>query len=317
MQEKFDLIIIGGGPAGLSAGIYASRRKLKTLILAKSIGGQAGYASSVENYPGYEAISGFELMQKFQKQAEKFGCVFKYEEVLDVKKDKNIFTIKTSGGEYTGLAVILAFGMTPRNLDVAGEKEFLGKGVAYCATCDGPLFKEKTVAVVGGGNAALESVLYLSQIAKKVYQIHRREEFSGEAVLIEKIKSNKNVELILDSVVTKINGDKFVKNVEIENVKTKNKREIALDGVFIEIGHVVNATPVKNLVKLDDNHAVIIDSDCQTSKEGCFGAGDVTNIKYKQIVVSAGEGAKAALSAYKYLQRLQNKENPLFDWGKK
>lgn len=317
MSEIFDLIIIGGGPAGLASGIYASRRKLKTLILAKNIGGQAGYASQVENYPGYEAISGFELMQKFQKQAAKFGCNFKYEEVSNVIKEKNIFLVKTPSAEYKSLSIILAFGMTPRNLDVEGEKEFLGKGVAYCATCDGPLFKNKTVAVVGGGNAALESVLYLSQIAKKVYQIHRREEFSGEAVLIDKIKGNKNVELVLDSVVTRIKGDKFVKGVEIENVKTKKKSEIALDGVFIEIGHIVNAEPVKNLVKLDNNNAVIIDSDCQTSQEGCFGAGDVTNIKYKQIVISAGEGAKAALSAYKYLQRLQNKGNPLFDWGKK
>lgn len=317
MQEIFDLIIIGGGPAGLSAGIYASRRKLKTLILAKNIGGQAGYASQVENYPGYEAIGGFELMQKFQKQAEKFGCNFKYEEVIDVKKEKNYFVTKTHSTEYKSLTIILAFGMTPRNLDVAGEKEFLGKGVAYCATCDGPLFKNKNVAVVGGGNAALESVLYLSNIAKKVYQIHRREEFSGEAVLIEKIKGNKNVELVLDSVVTKINGDKFVKSVEVENLKTRAKSEIALDGVFIEIGHVVNAGPIKNLVEIDENHAVIIDSDCQTNVAGCFGAGDVTNIKYKQIVISAGEGAKAALSVYKYLQRLENKENPLFDWGKK
>lgn len=317
MQEIFDLIIIGGGPAGLAAGIYASRRKLKTLILAKNIGGQAGYASQVENYPGYEAISGFELMQKFQKQAEKFGCNFKYEEVLEVKKEKDKFITKTANNEFKSLTVILAFGMTPRNLNVPGEKEFLGKGIAYCATCDGPLFKGKTIAVVGGGNAALEAVLYLSQIAKKVYQIHRREEFSGEGVLIEKIKSNQSVEIILDSVVTKVNGDKFVKSVEIENVKTKKKGEIPLDGVFIEIGHVVNAEPIKNLVKIDENHAVIIDSDCQTNVAGCFGAGDVTNIKYKQIVISAGEGAKAALSVYKYIQRLENKENPLFDWGKK
>jgi len=317
MQEIFDLIIIGGGPAGLSAGIYTSRRKLKTLILTKNIGGQAGYASQVENYPGFEAISGFELMQKFQKQAERFGCIFKYEEAIEVKKEKDIFIAKTANNEYKALSVILAFGMTPRNLNVLGEKEFLGKGVAYCATCDGPLFKNKTVAVVGGGNAALESVLYLASICKKVYQIHRRDEFSGEAILVDKIKGIKNVELILDSVVTKIKGDKFVRSVEVENLKTKEKKEIDLDGVFIEIGHVVNAEPIKNLVKIDENNAVIIDADCQTSIAGCFGAGDVTNIKYKQIVISAGEGAKAALSAYKYIQRLENKENPLFDWGKK
>ncbi|MDD5340992.1 MAG: thioredoxin-disulfide reductase [Patescibacteria group bacterium] len=317
MAENYDLIIIGGGPAGLAAGIYASRRKLKTLIVAKNIGGQAGYASQVENYPGYESIGGFELMQKFQKQAEKFGCGFKYEEVLEVKKEKDLFVSKTSGGEYKSLALILAFGMTPRNLDVSGEKEFLGKGVAYCATCDGPLFKNKIVAVVGGGNAALESILYLSKIAKKVYVVHRRGEFTGEAVLVDKIKNEKNVELVLDSVVTGIKGNKFVKSIGVENTKSKEKSEILLDGVFIEIGHVVNAEPIKKLVKLDENNAVIIDSDCQTNVPGCFGAGDVTNIKFKQIVISAGEGAKAALSAYKYLQRLQNKENPLFDWGKK
>jgi thioredoxin-disulfide reductase len=317
MQEKFDLIIIGGGPAGLSAGIYAARRKLNTLILTKNIGGQAAYASQIENYPGYEAISGFELMQKFQKQAEKFGCNFKYEEVVEVKKEKDYFITKTNSAEYKSSSLILAFGMTPRNLDVSGEKEFLGKGVSYCATCDGPLFKDKVVAVIGGGNAALESALYLSQLAKKVYLIHRRSEFRGEEVLVDKIRIAKNIELILDSVVNKIFGQKFVKAIEVENLKSKEKKEISLEGVFIEVGYVVKAEPIKDLIKLDENKAVIIDSDCQTSLPGCFAAGDVTNIKYKQIIISAGEGAKAALAAYRYLQRLTAQKNPLFDWGRK
>ena len=320
MQENniYDLIIIGGGPAGLTAGIYASRRNLKILILTKNIGGQASGASWVENYPGFDKVNGFELMQKFQKQAENFGAQFKYEEIAKVEKINKHFLVKTvTGNEYQSIAIILAFGKTPSNLNVPGEKEFLGKGVAYCATCDGPLFKNKIVAVVGGGNSALESADYMAKIAQKVFLIHRREEFRGEAILIERIKSDPNIELKLNKVVTEIKGDKFVKSVILEDVNTKEKEELELDGLFIEIGYMVDASAIKDLVKINEKNEIIIDEACQTSLVGVFAAGDVTNILFKQIVISAAEGAKAALTAYKYIQDIKGVKEAIFDWGKK
>lgn len=317
-ENIYDLIIIGGGPAGLTAGIYASRRNLKNLIITKDIGGQASTTNHVENYPGHEKVGGFELMQIFQKQAAGFGSEFKYEEVAKIEKNGNKFLINTvAGNEYQALAMILTFGKTPSNLNVPGEKEFTGKGVAYCATCDGPLYKNKTVAVIGGGNAALESADYLAQICAKVYLIHRRNEFRGEEMLVEKVRANKNIEILLSQTVSKISGDKFVRAIEIENVESKAKKEIALDGVFIEIGHTVNAAPIRELVKVNDNNEIIVDMDGQTSEIGIFAAGDVTNIKYKQIVISAGDGAKAALSAYKYISQIKGLKEPVFDWGKK
>lgn len=317
-ENIYDLIIIGGGPAGLTAGIYASRRNLKNLIITKDIGGQASTTNWVENYPGYDKVGGFELMQKFQKQAESFGSQFKYEEVATVTKVAEKFLIKTvAGNNYEALALILAFGKTPSNLNVPGEKEFAGRGVSYCATCDGPLYKNKTVAIVGGGNAALESAEYLSQICKKVYLIHRRNEFRGEEVLIQRVKSIANVELLLEKIVTKISGDKFVQKIEIEDVKSQNKQELAVDGVFVEIGHTVDATPIREIVKINEANEIVVDLECQTNETGIFAAGDVTSLKYKQIVISAGEGAKAALSAYKYISQIKGLKEAVFDWGKK
>jgi len=318
MAEQYDLIIIGGGPAGLTAGIYASRRNLKTLIITKNIGGQASNASWVENYPGFDKVGGFELMQKFQKQAESFGSQFKYEEIAKVEKTNKHFSVKTvTGNEYQAISLILAFGKTPSNLNVPGEKEFTGKGVAYCATCDGPLFKNKIVAVIGGGNSALESADYMSQIAQKVFLIHRRSEFRGEELLVERVKSNPKIELKLEKVVTEIKGDKFVKEITIEDVNTKAKDSLKLDGIFIEIGYSVDASAIKDLVKINDKNEIIIDEACQTSLAGVLAAGDVTNIKFKQIVISAAEGAKAALTAYKYIQDIKGVKEAIFDWGKK
>jgi len=318
MAEQYDLIIIGGGPAGLTAGIYAGRRDLKTLIITKNIGGQAGSASWVENYPGFEKVNGFELMQKFQKQAENFGAQFKYEEISKVEKINKHFLVKTvTGNEYQSLALILAFGKTPSNLEVPGEKEFTGKGVAYCATCDGPLFKNKIVAVIGGGNSALESADYMSQIAQKVFLIHRRNEFRGEELLVERVKSNPKIELKLEKVVTEIKGDKFVKEIIIEDVNTKAKDSVKLDGIFIEIGYSVDASAINDLVNINEKNEITIDEQCQTSLPGVLAAGDVTNIKFKQIVISAAEGAKAALTAYKYIQDIKGTKEAIFDWGKK
>jgi len=314
----YDLIIIGAGPAGLTAGIYASRRKLNNLILTKDIGGQAASVPHVENFPGFEQIDGFTLCDNMRKQAEKFGSQFKYEEVVKVGKENNFFEVETSAGnKYQAQALILSFGVTPRNLDVPGEKEFLNKGVTYCANCDAPLYKNKIVAVVGGGNSALDAAEYLSKIAKKIYLIHRRDEFRGEEILVEKVKKLDNIELVLHTVVQEIKGDKFVNKIIVKNLQDESIKELAVEGVFIEIGHVVNASPVRQAVKLDEKQQIIIDDYCRTSESGIFAAGDVASGEYKQIIIAAGEGAKAALSAYKYLQQKKGQKVPALDWSRK
>jgi thioredoxin reductase (NADPH) len=315
MAEIFDLIIVGGGPAGLTAGIYASRRKLKNLIISKDIGGQAATVPEVENYPGFEKIDGFELTQNMKKQAASFGSEFVMEEMASFIKKDNIFTVKTNhGNEFQAKSVILSFGVTPRNLEVPGEKEFINKGVTYCANCDAPLYKGKKVAVVGGGNAALDAAEYLSKIADQVYLIHRRDEFRGDEILVEQVKNARNVEIVLDSTVTKIKGEEFVKTIEVKNLKFEEVKDIEVDGVFIEIGHFVNAQPIKDTVDLNPQNQIKIDDYNHTSTEGVFAAGDVTNGLYKQIIIAAGEGAKAALSAYKFLQQKKGEKGANVDW---
>ncbi len=325
----FDVIIIGAGPAGLSAAIYAARRALKTLVVAKDIGGQAILAPHVENFPGILGAAGIEITMKMREQAEKFGAGFKSDEARGVLKRKNIFVVETNNFKEEAKAVILAFGLMPRRLEVPGEEKFKGRGVSYCAICDGPLYKNKTVAVVGGGNSAVDAALYLSKIAKKVYLIHRRGGFRAEEARVCKLKEAKNVELVLNAVVSEIAGEDYVSAVKVSDppatsglprqagVNTKAEREIKLDGVFVEIGYITKVDWLKNLVRLNDRNEIITDKDCKTSEEGIFAAGDITDVSYKQIVISAGEGAKAALSAYRYLAAGKNgAESKSFDWGK-
>ncbi len=308
----YDTIIIGAGPAGLAAAIYTCRKKLKTLIITVDVGGQASLTSHIENYPGVEPQNGMELMDKFRKQAETFGAEFAFGVVKELIKNKDkTFTIKVGDGtEHQTKSVILTFGKVPRMLGLPKEEKLMGRGVSTCATCDGPLFKDKTVIVVGGGNSALEAVEDLSSHVKKVYLIHRRNEFRGDEVTIEKVKNNKKAELILDSAVVELHADKFLTGVTVENVNTKEKKELAVDGLFLEIGYVVDSSLVGTLVKLNEKKEVITDCLGKTSGEGIFAAGDVTSMPYKQAIIAAGEGAKAALSAYSYLTG--NKVSP--DW---
>jgi thioredoxin-disulfide reductase len=310
----YDVIIVGAGPAGLTAGIYTSRRNLKTLILSRDLGGQVTTTPYVENYPGFESIEGFKLMQLFEKQVKGFGVEIKYEEVIKIKPKKKTFIVETKKNKYESKTVILAFGKTPRNLNVPGEKEFSGKGISYCATCDGPLFKNKVVAVIGGGNSALDAAIMLSEIAKKVYLIHRRDEFRGFEYLVEEVKKKKNVELVLSHVAVEFKGDKVLRSMIIESVKTKERKELKVNGVFIEIGSEVKTDFVKDLVKLDKNNHIIINNNCETSHPGIFAAGDVTNTPFKQIVVAAGEGAKAGLNVYNYIHGI--KAEIIADWSK-
>ncbi len=301
-MELYDTIIIGGGPAGLAAAIYCGRKKLKTALLTVDVGGQGNLTSHIENYPGALPQSGMELIDKFRTQAEKFGAEFIFGKVKEIKKVKEHFEATLANGEkYSGKSIILAYGKVPRKLGVPGEEEYFGRGVSTCATCDGPLYKNKIVAVVGGGNSALEAALDLVTYAQKVYLIHRRKEFRADEVTIEKVKKNKKIELVLDSAPAEIKGDKFLRSVVVEEVNTKKRKELEMTGLFLEIGYVVDSSFVSGLVKINDKNEVIVNSLGETSIAGIFAAGDVTNTPFKQAIVAAGDGARAALQAYAFL----------------
>jgi thioredoxin-disulfide reductase len=316
MDELYDVIIIGGASAGLTAAIYTSRRAMKTLVLTKDIGGQLSTTPDVENYPGYESIEGWTLTDKFKKQAELFGAEIKFSEVSAVTpKDDDTFEIIANGKSYIGRSVILAFGKTPRNLDVPGEKDFQGKGVSYCATCDMPLYKGKTLAIVGGGNSALDAAVYGSALAEKIYLVHRRDQYRGEQVLIDRMKEKKNVEPIYNAVAKEVKGDTVVRGLVITDVHTGEERELAVDGIFVEIGHIVKSEFIKDLVEMTEKNEVKVDDHQMTSVPGIFAAGDITTSAYKQAVVSAGEGCIAALASYEYLMKQEGKRPTKIDWG--
>ena len=297
----YDVLIIGAGPAGLSAAIYAGRKKLKTGVISVDIGGQGNLTSHIENYPGAKAQSGMDLMGIFHEQSLHFGAEFIFGKVSKITKRKDLFEVfMHDGDKHSSKTLILAFGKVPRKLEIPGEEKFLGKGVSVCATCDGPLFKNKNVAVVGGGNSALEAAMDLSHHAKKVYVIHRRKEFRADEVTVDKVKSNPKIEFCLECIPAEIRGDKFVNSILVDAAGRKQK-EWAVDGVFLEIGYVVDSSIVKELVEINDKNEVIINQVCKTSCPGVFAAGDATNVPYKQAIIAAGDGAKAALEAYHYL----------------
>ncbi|MFH1088560.1 MAG: FAD-dependent oxidoreductase [Patescibacteria group bacterium] len=300
----YDLIILGAGVAGLSSAVYASRRALKTLVISKDLGGQTALALNIENYPGFSRIDGIDFMKTLQHQAETFGAEIKFETVNKIIPMGDQLTIVTaSGQEYSAKAIILAFGRTPRYLDIPGEKKLIGKGVAYCATCDAPLFAGKDVAVVGGGNAAINTALLLSDIANKIYLVHRREEFRAEEIKINELKQSPKIEFVFNTVATEIKGDPLVNQLVVKDIKTNTIRELSVQGVFVEIGNVVNSAWLGDLLKLNDQGEIIIDDFNHTSQPGIFAAGDATEVPYKQMVIAAGEGAKAALAAYDYIKK--------------
>ena len=304
--KQYDLIIIGAGAAGLTAAIYGSRRELKTLVLSMNLGGQAAMAWEIENYPGTETKSGVGLMKIFADQAKKFGAEIVYDKVEKIEKAGNIFRVKSSKDSFVAKAVILALGKTPRKLNVPGEGKYHNKGVVYCATCDSPLFKDKIVAVVGGGNSAFDAAILLTKIAKKVYLIHRREEFRAEEYRIEKLKKAKNAEMILNAEIKTLKGKDFLQSVIVLNNKTNQETELKIQGLFVEIGYEVDPTLFKNLVDIDEIYQIKTKICGETSTPGIFAAGDVSDVPYKQIVISAGAGAKAALCAYDYINKNKN-----------
>lgn len=310
-MKKYDITIIGAGPAGLTAAIYATRSLRKVALVEKGLpGGQIATTDLIENYPGFpEGISGTELMQKFEEQAKKFGTEFiNLFDVVEISLDGNMKIITSADGRRViSKAVIIATGQNPRTLGVPGESEFTGRGVSYCATCDGAFFKEKRVAVVGGGNSAIQEALYLTRFAESVTIIHRRDQLRADRILQERAFKNDKIHFLWNSVVSEIRGEQLVKSVIVKNVKTGESKEIEVDGIFIYIGYKPNSEFLKGFVELDENGYVITDENLQTSVPGVYACGDVRKNALKQVSVAVGEGAIAATSAEDYLDKLDNK----------
>jgi len=314
----YDTVVVGGSAAGIAAALYSARQGLKTLVLTKDIGGQLLLTNEIQNYPGIINIAGFDLATKFREQAELYGVDFAYEEVISVEEDKECpglcFKVRTAEKEYNTTAVILAFGKTPKDLGVPGEQRLKGRGVSYCAVCDGPLFKGKTVAVIGSGDQALEAVNYLSGVAGKVYLVHNYPKPIGSEEMIQQVLSLKNVEDIPNSKAVEVTGDSRLKAITLLRTENGSKKEVDVDGLFIEVGYVAKTDFLGNLVNLNDKKEIKIDGEARTSAQGIFAAGDITDFPYKQAVISAAQGTVAALSAYNYIQRLRGRSASRTDW---
>ncbi len=292
----YDVIIIGAGPAGLNSALYASRAGLKALVLEKMFaGGQAATTYEVDNYIGIEKTDGATLAMNMEKQAKMFGAEVKYEDVLEIDTVQK--RVKTAKNEYKAKAIILAMGANSRRLGIENEDRLRGRGVSYCATCDGNFFKGKTACVVGGGDVALEDAIYLSALCKKVYLIHRRNEFRAVKSLCDKVYANSIVELIMDSEVIKIHGNEVVEGITVKNVKTNEETKIDTDALFVAIGNVPNTDVVKGKVELDKSGYIITDENMKTDKDGIFAAGDIRQKSLRQIITAAADGAIAANSA--------------------
>jgi len=308
----YDVVIIGAGAAGLSAAIYTCRRKLKTLVISLDKGGQTLLTSHIENYPGFNTEHGADLMKIFEEQAKREGAEIVMGRVIKLDKINNKFITTLSNNEaYESKTVILAYGKVPAQLNVPGEDKFSGRGIHIYAVYDAPLYKDKIVAVIGGGNSALDSTLILSKHAKKVFLIHKRNEFRGEQALIDKIKLLKNVEIIFEHIIIEFKGREKLNSLVIKNINNNEVKEINVDGCFVEIGYINKVDFIKHLIEVDDKNEIIVDMYCKTKTPGLFAAGDVTIIPYKQTITAAGEGCKAALSCYNYII---GKSGPVIDW---
>jgi len=307
-----DVIIIGAGAAGLSAAIYSCRRKLNTLVISMDLGGQTILTSNIENYPGFKKDHGANLMKLFEQQARELGTEIIMGRISNVEKHNNNFKVYLSNNEiYESKSVILAYGKVPAQLNIPGEDKFFGRGIHIYAIYDAHLYKNKEVAVIGGGNSAIDSVLILSKICKKVYLIHRRNEFRAEQVKIDEVKRLKNVEIILEHVPVEFIGEEKLNSLSIKNINNEETKKINVDGVFVEIGYVSKTDFVKDLVEVNEKNEIIIDIYCNTKTKGLFAAGDSTIVPYKQTITAAGEGCKAALTCYNYIN---NKTGPVIDW---
>jgi thioredoxin reductase (NADPH) len=306
----YDLIIIGGGPGGLTAGIYAMRATLKTLLIEKgAFGGQMTMTDMVENYPGFDNINGFDLSQKFYDHAKKFDLETKQEEVKSVKYlgASGYEVSLTNGTTFSSLSVILACGGRSRNLGIPGETELYGRGVSYCATCDGFFYRNKTVAVVGGGDTAVEEALYLAKLANKVYLLHRRDALRAGAILQKRILSEQKIEILWNSIPIEIKDNgQSVNGLILKNKKTENIQHLEVDGVFIFIGYIPNNAIVPQEIERTKEGYIITDDRCRTNLDGLYAIGDLRNNYAKQIVIAAGEGCISALDAASYIEHCKN-----------
>jgi thioredoxin reductase (NADPH) len=304
-MKAWDVIVVGAGPAGLAAGIYAGRSQLRTVVLDQMMpGGQLLITEQIENYPGfYDGITGFELSEKLRVHAEKFGAVIENgQTVSSVKLDGDLFVVGTEGGEIKGKTLIWAAGSIAKKLNIPGEAEFVGRGVSYCAVCDGAFFKDRTVTVVGGGDSALEEALYLTKFASKVYLIHRRDKFRAVRIIQDRVERNEKIEPVFNKIVVSINGTQFVESLTLKDTTTGETTELPVDGVFIFIGNEPNVAPVIHLVETTEQGFIITDEEMRTKTPGLFAAGDVRHKSLKQVVTAAADGAVAAMSATKYLE---------------
>lgn len=309
MTEKeileFDTLILGGGPAGLSAAIYTGRGELKTAIIDISMfGGQPSNYLELENYPGFGLINGFELMEKFETHADKFGVEkFSLQEITNINLNGDIKTVETVDYIFKSKTIIIATGAKPKKLGIKGEQEFLSRGVSYCAVCDGAFYKDKIVAVIGGGNAAVEEGSYLTKFAKKVYIIHRRDALRADKIAQERAFKNEKVEFIWNSVPIEIQGTNLVEKIIIKNVKTEKVSELAVDGVFPYIGFSPNVELLNGRIEQDEQGFIKCNSNLETSVKGVFVAGDVRVTPLRQVVTAAADGAVAGCTAVKYLEK--------------
>jgi thioredoxin reductase (NADPH) len=306
-MQKEKLIIIGSGPAGLTAAVYAARANLDPLLIAgNQMGGQIAITNEVENFPGFETILGPELTEKMRAQAERFGTRFESDEVLEVNFTKGApFYLKTYGQEYEATSVIIATGASARRLGIPGEDEFIGRGVSYCATCDGFFFKEKDVLVVGGGDSALQEGIFLTKYAKRVRIVHRRDSLRAGEILIHRAENNGKIEFVWDTVLEDIKGNGKVVGVNARNLRTGAAEEWPTDGVFVFIGHFPNTQLFKDQLAMDEQDFLIVDKFMQTSVPGVFAAGEVMDPIYKQAISSAGHGCMAAIAVERYLEGLE------------
>lgn len=299
--DVYDVLIMGAGPAGLTAGMYCARKMLKTVIISENIGGQALESWSIENYMGYRVVTGDELMKKFEEQVRSQNIHLELDSVVTIARDDDKFLVgTTTGATYVTRALILTQGKKPRKLGVQGEDRYLGRGLSICSTCDGPLFKDKVVAVVGGGNSALQTAIEMSGIAKEVSLIVRSTIRADESY-VKRYQEKKNIRTFQNHIITALHGNALLNGITIQERTTGKETNIPLDGLFAEIGWVPNTGFLEGFIELNDQKEIVIDINCHTSMPGIFAAGDVTAVKGKQIIIAAGEGAKAALEAYEYL----------------
>ncbi len=304
-KVQMDLMIIGAGPAGLTSALYGARAGLSTYVFERGeVGGQVALTDLVENYPGFpEPIPGPELMERMKEQALRFGTQIIMDEIEKMWKENRYIYAQGSEGVYMSKAAIIAVGSDPRKLGVPGEEEFAGKGVSYCAVCDGHFFKNMDVAVVGGGDSAKTESLYLTNLASRVYLIHRRDRFRGEKILEDRVRQNPKIELVLNTVVEEIIGDQMVHSVKVRNVKTQETRIIPVKGVFIYIGHIPNTSFLRGFIELDETGHIPTDGNMRTNIPGVFAAGDVRSGSLRQITTSVGDAAIAATRAGEYIEK--------------